>query len=80
MTSFQSCYNLTKHVPKWDSWLGLHSTSWAVAAIGPLARVTYMVSSNHIMTSHFIWFIIYDSKCQDLILEAPHVWVFGHRV
>jgi hypothetical protein len=44
MTSFQSRYNITKHVPKWYSWLGLRSTSWAATAIGPLARVTYVES------------------------------------
>jgi hypothetical protein len=45
MASFQSRYNLTEHVPEWDSWLGLHSTSWATTAIGLMARVTYVVSS-----------------------------------
>jgi hypothetical protein len=42
MSSFQFGYNL---VPDWDSWLGLCSTSWAITAIGPLTRVTFVVSS-----------------------------------
>jgi hypothetical protein len=42
MTSFQFCYNL---VPDWDSWLGLRSFSWSTAAIRPLTRVTFVVSS-----------------------------------
>jgi hypothetical protein len=45
MTSLQFCYNLNKCVPDQDSWLGLHPTSWAVVAIGPLAQVIFMVSS-----------------------------------
>jgi hypothetical protein len=45
MPIFQFWYNLNKHVPDWDSWLGLHPTSWSVAAIGPLTRVTFVVSS-----------------------------------
>jgi hypothetical protein len=45
MTRFQFHYNINKHVPDWDSWLGLCPASWATAAIGPLTRVTFMVSS-----------------------------------
>jgi hypothetical protein len=45
MASFQFCYNLNKHVPDCDSWLGLHPTSWATTAIGPLTRVTFVISS-----------------------------------
>jgi uncharacterized protein involved in cysteine biosynthesis len=45
MASFQFCYNLSKHVPDWFSWLGLRPTLWAVAAIGSQAWVTFMVSS-----------------------------------
>jgi hypothetical protein len=45
MSIFQFYYNLNKHVPVGDSWLGLYPTSWTIAAIGPLARVTFMVLS-----------------------------------
>jgi hypothetical protein len=45
MASFQFCYNLNKHVPNRDFWLGLHPTSWVTAVIGPLARVIFVVSS-----------------------------------
>jgi hypothetical protein len=45
MVSFQFCYNLNKHVTDRDSWLGLRPTLWAVTAIGPLAWVTFVVSS-----------------------------------
>jgi hypothetical protein len=45
MASFQFCYNLNKHVPDQNSLLGLCPTSWAVAAIGSLTRVTFVVSS-----------------------------------
>jgi hypothetical protein len=45
MTTFQFYYNLNKHVPDCDSWLGLRSTSWAATAIGPLAWVTFVISS-----------------------------------
>jgi hypothetical protein len=45
MASFQFCYNLNKHVPGQDSWLWLHPILWVVAAIGPLTRVTFVVSS-----------------------------------
>jgi hypothetical protein len=45
MANFQFCYNLNKHVPDRDSWLGLRLSSWVIAAIGPLARITFVVSS-----------------------------------
>jgi hypothetical protein len=45
MTNFQCCYNPSKHVPNLDSWLRLCPTSWAVAAIGPLTRVIFVISS-----------------------------------
>jgi hypothetical protein len=45
MARFQFCYNLNKHVPNRDTRLWLCPISWATAAIGPLARVTFVVSS-----------------------------------
>jgi hypothetical protein len=39
MASFQLCYNLHKHTSDWDSILGLHPASWAVAVIEPLVQV-----------------------------------------
>jgi hypothetical protein len=33
MASFQFCYNLNKHILGLDSWLGLCTTLWAIAAI-----------------------------------------------
>jgi hypothetical protein len=45
MISFQFCYNLNKCIPDPDAWLGLHPTSWVIAAIGPLPQVTFVVSS-----------------------------------
>jgi hypothetical protein len=45
MASFQFYYNLNKHVPDRDCWLVLYPISWAAVAIGPLAQVTFVVSS-----------------------------------
>jgi hypothetical protein len=45
ITSFRFCYNLNKRVSDWDFWLGMRSISWTAVAIGPLARITIMVSS-----------------------------------
>jgi hypothetical protein len=45
MAIFQFCYNLNKHIPDWDSWIGLRPTWWTAAATGPLAQVIFVVSS-----------------------------------
>jgi hypothetical protein len=60
MASFQFCYNINKHVPDWDSRLGLRSTSWAATAIGPLAWVTFVVSS--LAPEHVIKLGNFDSR------------------
>jgi hypothetical protein len=39
MASFQLCHDINKHTFDRDSISGLHPASWAVAAIGPLARM-----------------------------------------
>jgi hypothetical protein len=44
MINFQFYYNINKRVSDRDSWLGVRLTSWAVAATGPLARVTFVTS------------------------------------
>jgi hypothetical protein len=60
MTSFQFCYNLNKHVPDRDSWLGLCPTSWDAAAIGPLTWVTFVVSS--LASKHVVKLDNFDSQ------------------
>jgi hypothetical protein len=74
MANFQFYYNLNKHVPDRDSWLGLRPTSWAAVAIGPRAQVTFVVSSvcdNDLFLDHFLHGVLKESPMQpDLSMLA----------